>query len=438
MSFTETRKTLAPRLVWPIALMSMLMLLVVACGGDDDDDDEDVREVTGLSDCTVAEEGYYYIAEMMPFTGSLGAFGPTLENAILQAAKDINDEGGIDGHSVGVISCDTGTDPTMATDAMAEIGAASPVGVVVGAAASSCTLGAADEAIAAGKVLVSPSSTSPAITDIADDDYVWRTCVSDAVQGVIASKIAQREGFGTVFVINRDDAYGNGLREAFTDDFTGAGGTVDYVTYDEQDVEYEQTVVDAAMAATPDAVFLISFVDDGAAILKNAANQAWDDPAWIIPDGPKDEELAEKVDDDAYLDGALGTSPAAPVGDDYDAFESDYVELWGESPNVFNSNGYDATFMAAIAMALSGDPDDGTAIRDALPNTSSGTVVRGGGWADVLDNLSAGEMNYEGASGDVNFDENGDVLSRIEEWTFQDGEIITVECWEPDGTTCQD
>jgi branched-chain amino acid transport system substrate-binding protein len=432
-----------------ICMLSVLCIAAVGCSDDNGNDVGNdggpeptecdataVRQVTGLSICAVKQEGHYYVTTLFPLTGSLGSFGATFEQAVFLALTEINDAGGIDGKCLGMLVCDTATDPTTAGEAMAEIGAASPVGAVIGPAASGSALVAYVEAAAAGKVMITPSGTSPVLTDLDDDGYLFRTAVSDAFQGKIASEIAQREGFDKVFVINRDDAYGNGLRGVFIAEFTASGGQADYVTYDEAAAGFERTVIDAAVAYAPDAVFLVSFVDDGAAILQTASIDGWTDPKWILPDGPKDAETILKVGSDAFLEGVLGTSPAAPTGADFNAFASAFEAAWGEPPTVFNANSYDAMYLVAIAMALSADPDVGSQIRDSLADTQAGTMIHPGEWDKVLENLAAGEMDYAGASGPLDFDANGDVLSNIEEWTITGGQIVTVGCWTPEGNAC--
>lgn len=62
--------------------------------------------------------------------------------------------------------------------------------------------------------MISPSSTSPAITNLPDNNLVWRTAPSDAIQGAAIGAHLLDENFERVAVVNRDDSYGHGLREA--------------------------------------------------------------------------------------------------------------------------------------------------------------------------------------------------------------------------------
>jgi branched-chain amino acid transport system substrate-binding protein len=101
---------------------------------------------------------------------------------------------------------------------------------IIGPAFSGVTLDvAAEVSIPAGVLLLSPSATSPAITDLDDDGLVWRTAPSDALQAVPITALVKRfeerlrseRGLAEgdvikVAVVAKGDAYGTGLFDAVT------------------------------------------------------------------------------------------------------------------------------------------------------------------------------------------------------------------------------
>jgi len=411
-----------------------IFALLAGCGSDGGEDVTD-RQISGLSSCSVELEGYYYLGELMHFTGELEAKAQARHQALTLAINQINAAGGVQGKSLGLVRCDTGTDPATAQAAMSELAAASPLPAVIGPGPSASVLTAAPEATAAGKVMVSFSGTSPEITGLQDSGLVFRTCASDAIQGFVAASIAEREGIERVFIINRDDAYGNGLREVFTSHFTTAGGATDYAAYPTQGDYGEAAIIQSAMAFNPDAIFLVSFVDDGATFVNAAiAGGLESSVRWIISDGPKSQSFIDQLSDAAYLDNCLGTSPAAPKGRDYENFFFAFQEAYSGEPNNFAANIYDAAYLLAIAMQQSSDPDDPAQIKNALAQLNSGTEVGAGDWEAVLQ--AQGTVDYQGASGPVDFDANGDVVSDIEEWTVRSGRILSIGCFTPEGQTC--
>lgn len=425
-----------------IGALLCLALGLPACDGDGNggggDDD---RAVTGLDACTRRLPGHHYIGYALKGASDNAEL---VRKAVLLALTEINAAGGIQGRSVGLVECDTEAVPATAVDVIAELGGASPLSGVVGTGTSGTMVAVMEAAMTGGIPLISPAATSPELTGLQDDGYLFRTAVSDDFQGNILAHIARREGFDAVTVISVENSWGDGLRDVFVARFpevreaAGNGtGEVQLLSFDGSALDAESLVA-AARDWSPDAVLLIASSDNGAAVIKAAANIGWL-PPWLLTDGIKSPNLVEKVGAPDALEGALGTAPAAPVGPRYETFRSAFEEAWQEAPFTFSATGYDATYLLVTAMALAVDPDDGAQVRDALAATTGGEIRFGPGeWAKALEALDAGEtvLDYQGASGDVDLDENGDVQGNIEEWAIRDGEFVTEGCWTPGGEPC--
>jgi branched-chain amino acid transport system substrate-binding protein len=419
------------RAIWGL----LAVCLTAGCGGDDEDRSSETREVTGLDRCTVKQKGYYYIAEYLPFSGSLSAYGTSGEKAILLAIDEINRAGGVHGRKLGLVACDEAGEATTGTAAAAEIAGLSPVSAAVGGISSAATIPASAEFVAAEKPLVVVAATSPAISDLADNGFIFRAALSDAFQGVVAAAIAKADGRSKVFVLHRNDAYGNGLAEVFMNSFVGSGREADDFAYSESVNGYETMAIEAAMAYNPDAVYVVSFNTDGAALLKKAASVGWTTPKWILCEVFKDPQIPTAVANNAYLTGQGGTAPLAPSGARFETFRSAFKSAYGEEPTLSAPQAYDATYLMAIAMALAADPDQGAQIRDALSKTHGGQKVGPGQWEQILSMLGTGEIDYDGASGPVDFDAKGDVLSLVQQWRWSaSGAVEHVGCWNPEGT----
>ena len=96
---------------------------------------------------------------------------------------------------------------------------------------------------------------------------------------------------------------------------------------------------------------------------------------------------------------------------------------------------YDATVLIALAAAKAGSTTDATAIRDALRDVANapGAIVGPGrdGIFKAFSLIAEGkDVNYEGASGIVDLDENGDVFGPIEIWQVEGGEIVSTGRFE--------
>jgi ABC-type branched-subunit amino acid transport system substrate-binding protein len=138
-----------------------------------------------------------------------------------------------------------------------------------------------------------------------------------------------------------------------------------------------------------------------------------------------------------------GHRPGALVTAFGDAFDDAYEAEYGESYQVaFVREAFDATIVIALAAAAAGTNTDSVAIRDELRNVSNSPGTEYGPPADIpaaLEAIAAGDdVNYSGASGSVDFDENGDVtFGAIEIWVVDatNKKLTTVRSFSVDLAT---
>src|SRR5439155_2500012 len=98
------------------------------------------------------------------------------------------------------------------------------------------------------------------------------------------------------------------------------------------------------------------------------------------------------------------------------------------SPGSYDEHTYDAIYLAALAIEAGGKAE-GTSIRDHLAAVSTaGTTYGPGDFAKAVADLHASkDINYDGASGNVDFDSSGDVKAPYDIWKVQGGAITVVE-----------
>ncbi len=123
--------------------------------------------------------------------------------------------------------------------------------------------------------------------------------------------------------------------------------------------------------------------------------------------------------------GLTGTMPDPTVaGPAYEDFRQKYVEEYGREPPIYCSNSYDAAALVILAMEQGGEAS-GTVIRDNIRSVANppGTEVMDIG--EALELIREGEeINYQGASGEITFDDKGDVSGRYATWSIaEDGSI---------------
>ncbi len=299
---------------------------------------------------------------------------------------------------------------------------------IVGALSSGVTIAAAQSVtVPKGRVLISPSSTSPAITVLEDDDFLFRTVVSDAAQGVVLGRLANEEGYTSAGVLYINNAYGEGLAEQFKETFTSLGGTVTAMVPHEDVQPTYTSELEKATEGDPDVLVTISYPGQAEVYLRESLEGGYSD-TFLFVDGVKSAEMVEVVGWD-LLEGTLGTAPGAPDSPALRAFLASYADSYAVPPeHPFIAETYDAVALIALAAAKAGTTTDPVALRDAIRDVANppGEVVGPGleGIGRALALLAAGrDINYEGAAGPVDLDENGDVAAPIEIWKVEGGEI---------------
>jgi ABC-type branched-subunit amino acid transport system substrate-binding protein len=387
------------------------------------------------------------IGVLVPFTGALSTFGPEYENATRLAAKCINNAGGVNGGEVEIVTGDDGTAAQQAVTEATRLVDIEGVTVIVGGAASSVSLAVAESVSAPNEILqISPASTSPSLTAANDEDFLFRTPISDAAQGVVLAQLISEDlAFTSVCAMYVNNPYGQGLVNQFEESFTAAGGTVTAkVPHDDAQAVSYQAQLQECTADDPEALVAISYPVGQATVYLREAIEAGSVDQFVFVDGTKDDEMFGALGWDQF-DGMQGTAAGALKLEFGDEFDTNYEAEYGEAYQVpFVREAFDAVIVASLAAAAAGTNTDGAAIRDALRDVSNapgteygpGIIESDADLAAALEAAAGGEdIDYSGASGSVDFDDNGDVLfGAIEVWSVDaaNEDLVTEEIFSVD------
>jgi ABC-type branched-subunit amino acid transport system substrate-binding protein len=223
-----------------------------------------------------AKAGPLKIGALLPHTGGLAFQGPPLFAGVKLGIKEVNDSGGVLGQPVEWLDGDDGTNPQVAL-ATADRLISAGVQVIIGAAASSITAAVLPKVVAAGRLLISPSATSDALSHIDDKSLFFRTSPPDVLQAKALADILMRDGTQRIVMVGRDDAYGTGIQHNVQADLASAGiapGNIRLLTYPAKS-QYPDTDLDSVFlpiaktirAFRPDAVLVIGY-DESALVIK--------------------------------------------------------------------------------------------------------------------------------------------------------------------------
>ncbi len=380
------------------------------------------------------------IGSIMSLTGSLGALGQEIAKGAQLAVADLNAAGGVNGCQLELSLLDDQTSASVGVDAARKLVDVQHVPAIVGALASGVSAAILTSVTAGSNIVqISPSSTSPSFTELAEqgktNGYWFRTCPSDALQGVAMAKLASDAGIKKVAVLYLNNPYGQGLSREFISAFERSGGSITQnVVYNPSQPSY-RSEVNKALNPKPDALFLIGYPGDGTTLAREWV-AAGGPQKFLLPDGLQSQDFVNDVGAQ-YLKEVHGTAAGSVETPSLDLFKKEYQAKFGALPaQPYITNAYDATVLIGLAMALE-KKNDAKSIRDGLRKVTDpkGEKIYAG-----VDSVKKGlqmaaegkAIQYVGASGPLQFDKNGDIDAPMVVWDVKDGKVtatgmVTVE-----------
>ena len=355
-----------------------------------------------------AGDGVLKLGGVLPLTGALAFLSPPEIAGAELAVADINAAGGVLGKPVewSVEDSSDGDHPEIAPASATKL-LSEGVDAIVGAAASGVTRLIIDQVTKNKTVQISMSNTAPDLTDWKDGGYYFRTAPSDLLQGAIVGNQIVADGNENVAIIYQQTAYGEGLEAKAKAVIEAAGAkVVSSLPFPEAETNFD-TIVDQTIAAGADSVLVISY-DEIKKIVPALQKKNFDGSKIYFVDG----NLANFSDQSwkGYIEGAKGTLPGGETDADFKKRASDlYKTNHGEELKEFAylAETYDAVVLLALAAEQAGN-DSGEAIAANMQSVSTGgekVTDFAAGLAAIKDGK---DIDYDGFSGPIEFDDNGD------------------------------
>lgn len=304
------------------------------------------------------------------------------------AVKEINEAGGVHGRLLVLDSLDDSASAVKAIAVAQQLRDDPRVVAVVGHLTSATTIAAANIYKAGRRpvVAISPSASNPDLSGLSR--YTFRVCATDLVHGAQLAKFAiQQLGARSAGVIYLNDDYGRGILGTFTDEFTRLGGTIvarDPVLPTTTDLSpYLERLQRDGRA---EVLMIAGDRATGVAVLRQTRARGMALP-MIGGDGLSGIEREGAIAEGVHL--TSNYLPELP-GELNARFLAAYAAIsGGQQPDHRGAGAYDAVHLIAEA------------IRDAGPGREA---IR-----DALARLGHGRPAYEGITGHVTFDDQGDV-----------------------------
>ena len=409
----RSRRSRALVVVWVLAL------LVTACNGETTDTTEDVDTTATTAappdgdetTTTAGEDGaggddFVTVGVLAPLTGEIGEFGQIVSEAFEMGINEINATGLNSCGDIRLQFADTETNPEVAIREADQMigGAENLVGFFGPSSGEMVAL--VDTVHEEELVMVSPYAGTTELNELGGD-FVYRTVASDLADGEAAAAFIIDQEWGTAAVLAQVAesplSSANVVREQLADAGVNVVADVEIVAgQPSYEAELSQVI-----AQSPEVIYMSVGIESGVTILREADalgyEGEWMLSADLVGQDTIDLTGPDIVEEKVFAEGAE-SDPDLP---EFQRFAELYEEEFGIEPQVFSPNAYDAAVLFGLAM-MAADECTGAGINSALRDVAGppGTVV--GSFEEGADALLAGEeIDYNGASGVLEFDETG-------------------------------
>jgi ABC-type branched-subunit amino acid transport system substrate-binding protein len=405
-----------------LAALACAAVLAVGCGDDDDAAEApDAAAASGLDGKPVK------FGNAAAYSGHEAFLGSAMRSGIEVALDEINGNGGIDGRPVELVVGDTKGNETAAVTAISKLIDVDNVSALVGP--TSLEIFSVIDTLKEKGVPTALVAGAAELDEQMGGETMWRLFPSDSVTAPVVAGYAMEQGFGTAGMLFEDQESAQGLKDEIEPAYTALGGEiVREIDPALMQSEYRAEATEACDDPLPKVTFYQMAPETAATFWQNAAEVCTNLPDMtvlggdILLDRESLDALGPAVDQLKLF--ALTPIPAGPA-DEY--YEQKYEERHNkDTPDTFSANVYDATILYALAAISAGDPSrEGISSHMRRVSGPQGETCLN--FAECKDLLGQGKrINYEGASGTMDFDDKGNVLGPFGVYEYKDGDMQQV------------
>lgn len=340
------------------------------------------------------------IGTIGPLTGNIATYGISTKNGVEIAVEEFNQNGGINGRPIKLISEDTRGDQTEAANAASKLIEQDKVVAIVGGVISSETLTAGPIANDAKVVMISSSSTAAGVPEIGD--YIFRNCLSDEVQAVQLAEYAAKElGLKKFAIMYTNNDYGLSLKNAFETKAKELAEVTAVETYNDGEKDFRAQLT-KIKGTNPDALYIAGYYTEAAKIAQQAKEQGLN-VQILGADGFYSPVLIELGGD--AVEGAIFTAGffTDDPSEKAQNFVKAYKEKFNAEPDMFAAQAYDAAMILITA----------------LKNTN-------GEGGEVLQKEMAKIKDFPGITGTTSFTETGDAIKNVMILKVENGKFTKI------------
>lgn len=385
-------------------------------------------ETTTTTEESGGDESSYTIGMVDSLTGSLAPYGERNTRGRELALAAINEVGiGSEGASLNIsVEDDESTNQGGVNGAQVLVNQ-DGVPLLIGSVGSGVSIAIHDSVTRdAGVVQISQNSTSPELTTRPE---LLRMSPSGSAKGQALASLVNDDGHDTVAVTWINNDYGTGLSEVFAETFESEfDGTVAYnEPHDQGQSSYSGVLTEMASTDASAWIFL-TYANEYTVMVNEGFDQGYNTSVdYYGAESTVADSIIENTPEGS-MDGMTGITESAPQDqENYQNFVAAFEENYDGTPTVWSAYAYDAVTVAAIAIEAA-DEFTGEALASVVRDVTrpegeevfnfeeAAAVLRDGG--------SPGDINYQGVSGPVDLDENGDPPGYYQIYSVENHEYV--------------
>ena len=412
-------------------------VIVAGCSSDDDSSSDTTAPATTEASAPTTEGGLngegLELGLLAPSPGLLATLFQGQQRGADFAVEDVNDGGGVlEGPlTISTSVAEPGAEPAANVTAAVDAGAQA----LIGPAGSTGGLEVRDEVAALESTICSASATAPVLTLGQDPMVLFRTAIPDDVTAAFLSdEIIKRrdevapDAAWKVAIVARGDDYGLSVGNTLAAILQSAGLTPSVIDYNARRVNFAGTA-DEVAALAPDLSILVTY-EEGGNLLSALVSAGLDPSTMIGLDAffaPRIAEISTAGVEATAVDGfrILGSMGNRAFLERL--YEADPTGQVANAPQAYDC----AVVMALATEAVAAGTAD-TLAQAAIDVTGGGVTCTT--YEDCLDKLTSGDdINYDGVSGQIALDDNGDpTFARFTSAVLEDGKISNIESSDVD------
>lgn len=333
------------------------------------------------------------IGVIAPLTGEAASYGLAAKQGMDFAVQEINNQGGVLGKQIQLHYGNSQFDPKQAVSLMNKFVNIDEFKIIIVADGSGPTTAVAPLADQTKTLIIATLASSPQLSPMGD--YLFRTVPSDAYQGKELAKWANKQKFERAAILYVNDPYGVGIKEVFSEVFTGK---IVITESFEDSADDFRTSLTKIKQKNPDVLLLV--VRKELPLVLKQIKELGLKTTLVGTETTKNDELISKAGNAA--EDFYSIFYAEPV--DYKNYKANFKQMHGKEPESYGTYSYDAIYVLADAMQRTKSFDT-TKLKDALYDTK-----------------------WYGASGIVAFDVQGDVIDKpFTMFHVENGKFVAME-----------